>query len=69
MGGIIMERYQQIFLKNDDQRIFPGESFSFDFDFQPEEFSEYRLFFTGEADNFYWWKSEACCTLIYKRIQ
>ena len=63
-----MERYQQIFFKNDDQLILPGESFSFDFDFRPEEFSEYRLFFTGEVDNFYWWKSEPCCSLIYKRI-
>ncbi len=63
-----MERYHQIFFKKDDERLFPGEGFSFEFDFQPEEFSEYRLFFTGEVETFYWWKSEYCSTAVYKRI-
>lgn len=63
-----MELYQQIFLKQEDQRIFPGESFAFSFDYQPREHAEYRLFFTGETDAFYWWKSEYCCTAVYKRI-
>lgn len=63
-----MENFTQIFLKNDDQRILPGKSFSFDFGYAPEENKEYRLFFTGEVDNFYYWKSEYCCTTTYKRI-
>ena len=63
-----MEKFTQIFLKNDDQRILPGKSFAFDFEYNPEANKEHRLFFTGEVDNFYYWKSEYCCTTTYKRI-
>jgi len=63
-----MEKYTQIFLKEEDQRILPGKSFSFDFVYTPEEHKEHRIFFTGEVDNFYYWKSEYACTPIYKRI-
>ena len=63
-----MEKFAQIFLKNDDQRILPGKSFAFDFEYSPEKNKEHRLFFTGEVDNFYYWKSEYCCTTTYKRI-
>ena len=63
-----MEKYTQVFLKEDDQRILPGKSFSFDFAYTPEAHKEHRIFFTGEVDNFYYWKSEYGCTPIYKRI-
>ena len=63
-----MEKYTQIFLKQDDQRILPGKTFAFDFHYDPEQHKEHRLFFTGEVDNFYYWKSEYCCTTVYKRI-
>ncbi len=63
-----MESYKQIFFKEDDERIFPSEGFSFEFDYKTEEFSRYRLFFTGEPETFYWWKSEYCSTAVYKRI-
>jgi len=63
-----MEHYAQIFLSEKDQRILPGKCFSFDFHYEPENKREYRLFFTGEVDNFYFWKSEYCCTATYKRI-
>ena len=63
-----MERYQQIYYNKEDQRIFPGEGYCFEFPFETEENSEYRLFFTGEVEQFYWWKSEYCSTAIYKRI-
>ena len=63
-----MEKFTQVFLKEDDQRILPGKSFSFDFAYTPEAHKEHRIFFTGEVDNFYYWKSEYGCTPIYKRI-
>ena len=63
-----MEKYTQVFLKEDDQRILPGKSFSFDFEYSPESNKEHRIFFTGEVDNFYYWKSEYGCTPICKRI-
>lgn len=63
-----MEQYKQIFHSDPDQRILPSQSFSFNFDFTPESHKEHRIFFTGEVDNFYFWKSEYCCTSIYKRI-
>ena len=63
-----MEKYSRIFLKEDDQRILPGKCFSFDFEYTPEEYKEHRLFFTGEVDNFYYWKSEYSCVVTYKRI-
>ena len=63
-----MEKYTQIFLKEEDQRILPGKSFSFDFEYIPEAQKEHRLFFTGEVDNFYYWKSEYSCVVVYKRI-
>ena len=63
-----MEKFTQVFLSENDQRILPGNCFSFDFDYTPEAQKEHRLFFTGEVDNFYYWKSEYCCTVLYKRI-
>ena len=63
-----MENYRRIFFEPSDVRIFPGESFGFDFDFDPERDTAYRLFFTGEAETFYFWKSEYCCPFVYKRI-
>lgn len=63
-----MERYTQIFWDEQDHRILPGRSFSFDFDYTPEANKEHRLFFTGEVDNFYFWKSEYCCIVTYKHI-
>ena len=63
-----MEKYTRVFLKEDDQRILPGKTFSFDFEYTPEDHKEHRIFFTGEVDNFYYWKSEYGCTPIYKRI-
>ena len=63
-----MEQYQQILFCETDMRILPGDSFSFDFEYTLEEHKDYRLFFTGEVDNFYFWKSEYCCTATYKRI-
>ena len=53
-----MEKYTRVFLKEDDQRILPGKTFSFDFEYTPEDHKEHRIFFTGEVDNFYYWKSE-----------
>ena len=63
-----MEKYTQVFLKEDDQRILPGKSFSFDFAYTPEAHKEHRIFFTGEVDNFYFWKSEYSCPSVYKRL-
>lgn len=63
-----MENYSQIFYRARDERIFPGERYSFDFDYRPEENKEHRLFFTGEVETFYWWKSEYCSTAVYKRV-
>lgn len=63
-----MEKFTQIFLKEDDQRILPGKSFSFDFAYTPEQHKEHRIFFTGEVDNFYFWKSEYSCVVTYKHI-
>ena len=63
-----MEKLTQIFLKEDDQRILPGKSFSFDFAYTPEQHKDHRLFFTGEVDNFYFWKSEYSCVVTYKHI-
>ena len=63
-----MENYSQIFYSARDERIFPGERYSFDFDYRPEENKEHRLFFTGEVETFYWWKSEYCSTAVYKRV-
>ena len=63
-----MEKFTQIFLKEDDQRSLPGKSFSFDFDYTPEDQKEHRIFFTGEVDNFYYWKSEYSCPSVYKRL-
>jgi len=63
-----MEHYRQILFSETDTRILPGDSFSFDFEYTLEEHKDYRLFFTGEVDNFYFWKSEYCCTATYKRI-
>ena len=63
-----MESYQQIFLKQDDVVLFPQKIFSYCFDYLPQPHSEYRLFFTGEVETFYWWKSEYCSTAVYKRI-
>lgn len=63
-----MEKYTQVFLKEEDQRILPGKSYGFSFPYTPEKGKEYRLFFTGEVDNCFYWKTEHGCTAIYKRI-
>ena len=63
-----MEKFTQIFLSEKDVRILPGKSFSLDFEYAQEDNKEHRLFFTGETDKFYFWKSEYCCTTTYKRI-
>ena len=63
-----MEQYTQVFLKEDDKIIHPGKSFFFNFEYQPEEKKQHRLFFTGEVDDFYFWKTESASTAIYKRI-
>ncbi|MBE6590716.1 MAG: hypothetical protein E7646_01585 [Ruminococcaceae bacterium] len=63
-----MEKYTQIFYKEDDQKIKPSQSFEFEFDYDLEAGKEHRVFFTGEVDNFYFWKCEYCCPTMYKRI-
>lgn len=63
-----METYRQIYFAPEDVRILPGKSFSFDFAYDPQAHKEHRLFFTGEVDNFYYWKSEYSCVVVYKRI-
>ncbi len=63
-----MEHYTQIFSTPNAKRILPGGAFTFHFDYTPEPASSYQLFFTGEVDNFYFWKHEHCCNSIYKRI-
>lgn len=63
-----MEKYTQIFYKENDQSLKPGKSYAFSFDYTPEEGKEHRVFFTGEVDNFYYWKCEYCCPTLYKRI-
>ena len=61
-----MEEYKRIFLKEDDVRIRPGESFSFDFPFDGE--GGQRLFFTGENDFHYFLKTEMGANALYSRI-
>ena len=61
-----MEQYTQIFLKEDDVRIAPGETFAFDFDYAGE--GDARLFFTGENDFPYFLKNEMGANPLYKRI-
>lgn len=63
-----MESYRKIFYCPEDRRLGPGESFSFDFDADPRPDEAYRFFFTGEVESFYYWKSEYCCTTVYKKI-
>jgi len=63
-----LEQYTQVFYKEDDQIIHPGKSYLFEFDFQAETQKKHHLFFTGEVDDFYFWKTESACEAIYKRI-
>lgn len=62
-----MEKYTQLLLKNDLKMIFPQQSFEYSFNFKPENDREYRLFYTGETDAFYYWKTEYMSTPIYRR--
>jgi len=66
--GHALEQYTQIFLPEEDQILHPGKSFQFNFDFQPAAYKRHSLFFTGEVDDFYVWKTENNSTAIYKRI-
>ena len=63
-----MEQYTQIFLAQKDPKLRPGQSFELTFDYTPQAGKEHRLFFTGEVDNYHYWKTENCCPAPYKRI-
>lgn len=63
-----MESYQQLFLAEEGPLLFLQQSHTCRFDLQPEEGKEYRLFFTGETELFYYWKTEGCATALYSRI-
>lgn len=53
-----MEDYSMLFKEDNGPLIFPQKTYSYDFDFSPESEREYRLFFTGETELFYYWKTE-----------
>lgn len=63
-----MENYSMLFKEDNGPLIFPQKTYSYDFDFSPESEREYRLFFTGETELFYYWKTEYCSRALYKRI-
>lgn len=63
-----MENYSMLFKEDSGPLIFPQKTYSYDFSFSPESEREYRLFFTGETELFYYWKTEYCSRALYKRI-
>ena len=63
-----MENYRMLFKEDSGPLIFPQKTYSYDFSFSPESEREYRLFFTGETELFYYWKTEYCSRALYKRI-
>lgn len=63
-----MESYNMIFKQDNGPLIFPQKTYLHEFEFHPETEKEYRLFFTGETESFYYWKTEYCSRALYKRI-
>ncbi len=62
-----MENYKLLFEQQHGPLIFPQQTYSYDFEFSAQENLEYRLFFTGETEMFYYWKTELCSTAVYRR--
>lgn len=63
-----MEDYRLLFKQQHGPLIFPQRTYSYDFDFSVDQHRQYRLFFTGETEMFYYWKTELCSTAVYRRI-